>query len=421
MKQSAPRIFFVTYGGGHVDIVSRLLAPLEQLQLPRPTVLALTTAPHGLKSTACNMRRCVDYITVEGYEAALDVGGALAESFRSPHSPVPWDETCAYYGVSMIDLTQEHGEDQAMRLYADLGRKAFLPVHFMAKVLEIEQPDIVVTTCHVRMERAATIAAKAAGIMTVRIEDLFGYSMLGAYPHGELGTLIAEDEQPDHVIVPNIATQNIMIENGFPSSRIHPLGQPVFSNWKNELDNASPLKELTVSGKPVVTYIATPVMSDLVKYSRDFIEIAKKQKELTFCIKLHPSTSLGHFLDELGEIPENIHVLSTEPIVDIIQSSAIVILQMSTVGVLCAIAKTKMIVWSTEDYQEILPYVSSGAASLVHNKLDLERNIEEFIARKNMGVFEQDLSIFEFPDQADLKIAEWLASPPPPASTTQEN
>ena len=409
-----PRIMFVTYGAGHADIVAHLVPAFKEQSLPEPVVLALTTAPLRLAQSACILRRCTDYLPMAGYEHAAAHGGDLARGLWSEGSDVSWEETCTYLGVSMCDLAAEEGLDQAQKSYEALGRKAFCPVRFMQRVLERERPDIVVTTCHVRMERAAVIAARNLGIRSIRIEDLLGYSLLGPYPYGKAGTLIPEAEWPDMAVVMNAAVKEIVVRNGFPAHRVAPLGQPVFSEWKAHYFSTKPTEifEGIAVPKPVVTYMAAPQENILRAHSKTWIALARRRPDINFAIKLHPSTAETIYKQHYGPFPDNLQILSKDPAIKVVKASDLIVLFRSTVGMLCMLTATPMIVWDTTGDEEFLPYVTSGAAMIAQDNTSLEPLIDRMLKDTSSGR-PSPHSLFDISDDAARQIASWLRAGAP--------
>jgi len=410
-----PRIMFVTYGAGHADIVAHLLPALKDRNLPEPVVLALTTAPLRLANSACTLKQCADYLPMEGYERAIARGGELARGLWVEGSDVSWEETCAYLGVSMCDLEVDEGIDQAVTSYENKGRSAFCPVRFLERVLLRERPDIVITTCHVRMERAAVIAARNLGIRSVRIEDLLGYSLLGVYPYNKPGKLIPASEQPDMAVVMNEAVKDIVVRNGFPAKRIAPLGQPVFSAWKAQYFSATPtdIFEVDAKAKPIVTYMTTPREEIMQSHSRTWISLARRRPDINFAIKLHPSTAEKIYREQYGPFPDNLRIISGDPALNVVKASDLVVLLRSTVGVLCLMTSTPMIVWDTTGDDEVLPYVTSGAAQIAANDADLEPLIDRMLKANSANLIPLPHPLFEISDDAGEQISSWLKAGAP--------
>ncbi|WP_281966976.1 hypothetical protein [Roseovarius nanhaiticus] len=406
---------FVTYGAGHADIVARLVPALVGRGLPQPAVLALTTAPLLLGKAGVAFKRCADYLPMPGYEDAVQKGAELARDIWSEGSDVSWEETCAYLGVSFCDLERDYGQAGAQRLFEAEGRKAFCPVHFMMEVLKRERPDIVVTTCHVRMERATTIAAQKLGIRSVLIEDLLGYSLLGPYSYGAPGRLIDRAEWPDMAVVMNCAVKAILTENGFPPERVVPLGQPVFSDWKRDYAQADPCDpfERTRGDRPLISYMTTP-QDEILRPQSDFlIAMARRRRDLDFIVKLHPSTSEANYRQAFGPFPDNLRVLSKEPTLNVVKASDLVILYRSTVGILCLLSATPMIVWDTTGAPELLPYASSGAAEWAKSDEALEPLMDRMLAERSARRSPQSHPLFDAPAEASEAIAAWLEAGAP--------
>lgn len=408
---SHPKILFVTYGGGHADIVARILRELTGLDANiKPVVLSLTTATARLRDANVILRQCLDYIPIEGYEDALEIGAEIAESFWDPSSGVSWKETCAYIGVSMCDLQADKGRDQARALFQKNGRRAFLPIHFLDKVLSVEQPDIVVTTCHVRMERAAVLAAKARGITTVRIEDLFGFSLLNL-ENQDANELISLEEWPDKVVVINRLVREDFVKLGFPSERLFPFGQPVISDWYKEYEAAEVPEVLKhkMQGRPLITHIAPARRDVLYSQVEELVDLARLRQDWLFCIKLHPSVGAEEFKSQAPTMSGNMIVLAQEvPIVNIVKATDVALTFRSTAGLLCIHSGTPLIVWDETGEPMEMPYVDLGAATLVSSNMRLEETIESMLSVANSNSITKTHPLFETSITAARDIAGWL-------------
>ena len=408
-------IFFVTYGGGHVDIVLRLLPHLENISNIKVTVLALTTAGRRIEQTGRSVRGCRHYLPRIGYEDAIALGEALSEGLWDKTGSVPWEESCAYLGVSFADLRAEVGSDEASRRYQRYGRGAFCPTNFLKSLLRDEKPDIVVTTCHVRMERAAVLAAKDLGIISVRIEDLFGYSLLGTYGNGVAPQLISESEWPDEVIVLNDEVRRRVIAAGFPPAKVYSFGQPVFSDLKNEFSrtmSSSALAALRKRFGCVVTYIAPPLRDVLKAQTDSLLKVASRNPNIGFCIKLHPSVPHGEFTAKYSVLPSNVCLLGNEDAIAVVKASDIVLTFNSTVGLFCIFQGIPLLVVDTSNVPDFMPYVSSGAARGIKRLDQLEAAILEMLddAPPSKPAVEFGARLFENPPGASLRISQWLAT-----------
>lgn len=416
-----PRILFATYGGGHVDIVLRLLPALGQLGVDAHT-LALTTAGPRMVQAGYPDLGCRHYLPHPGYEQAMALGAKLSEGLWDKTSGIPWEESCAYLGVSMVDLIAEQGEAEAYRRYQAMGRKVFCPTRFMTEVLRQEQPQLVVTTCHVRMERAAVLAARALCITSVRIEDLFGYSLLGEYSASRAPRLLPEAEWPDQIIVLNQEVKHRLVTSGLPEASIHPLGQPVLSDWLAQFEHTAPspsLADWVAKGRSVITY-ATPARRDVLYHQMEaMLTLARWHPEWSLCIKLHPSVGRGEFDAHYPQLPDNVRLIVEEDILPIVRASDLVVIFRSTVGLLCLSGGVPLLVVDDTGEPEVMPYVSSGSARGI-NKLELlEESIAELLEQRNSGDNRVIAPLFDNPLGATERIAAWLATEATTALATQ--
>ena len=141
----APRVLFVSYGGGHIGMVLPVIRELEAL-LPgvQCTLLALTTGHLKAQAARPDTLGYRNFLHLVDADAARAWGERLSEGNTSPD--VPRDETIAYLGINYLDLIAQYGETGAADLYCERGRYGFRPLHFMRAVMDALQPDAVVAT-----------------------------------------------------------------------------------------------------------------------------------------------------------------------------------------------------------------------------------------------------------------------------------
>lgn len=161
----------VCYGGGHVKIMNNIYRVLSQEKDIEIVILALTKAQEFLKE------KKVEYMTLEKYNKIIGerdyinlgkkIVKKLGENFLD-------EESILYYFYGTIDLIKEFGENKVIEGYKKYGRRIFLPLSFIEKVIEYEKPQLVLTTNAPRTEKAALMVANNKGIPTISIEDLLG-------------------------------------------------------------------------------------------------------------------------------------------------------------------------------------------------------------------------------------------------------
>lgn len=165
-----PIWLFVAYGGGHVAIIVPLALRARELGLCEPLVLALTTAAPVVRAAGLKTLGFKDFLLPQD-EVWLQVGRQLVRQL--PSEPADADESAAYLGLSYADMVLDHGEELAAATYEKSGRQAFLPVHFLRRVIGRLQPQLVCATNSPRAEQAALLAAGHLGVPAACVIDLF--------------------------------------------------------------------------------------------------------------------------------------------------------------------------------------------------------------------------------------------------------
>lgn len=164
-----PRLLFVTYGGGHVNMVIPVIKELQRLGGFDIRVLGLTTAGPALSEQGIPWFGFKDLLRADDVEAR-EWGQKLSQESEHPH--VSKEESIAYLGLSYWDLITRIGEADAAERYALYKRQAFLPASIMERVLLDIQPDLVVATNSPRAERAVIEAAGRLDIPAICMVDL---------------------------------------------------------------------------------------------------------------------------------------------------------------------------------------------------------------------------------------------------------
>ena len=146
------KVLFVTYGGGHAQMVLPVVQWLSQHAALKIQVLALTTAAPVFVNAGIDVLGFRDFVRPED-AAALVWGERLLEGNTSMQ--VAHDESVAYLGLSYVDLEQRLGVAAAADVYAQFGRQSLRPLGVLQRIIRQLVPDVVVTTNSPRAERAA--------------------------------------------------------------------------------------------------------------------------------------------------------------------------------------------------------------------------------------------------------------------------
>jgi hypothetical protein len=163
------KVLFACYGSGHVRMVLPVAKALHESGRAQVKVLGLTTAAPVVREAGLPLLQFKDFVA-PGDEDALAHGRRLASAMSGV---ADMEETVAYLGLSFADLAADVGVAEAQRRYDRDGRQAFLPRATLERILGRERPDLVVATNSPRGERAAIEAARALGLPSVCLVDLF--------------------------------------------------------------------------------------------------------------------------------------------------------------------------------------------------------------------------------------------------------
>ena len=209
-------VLFVTYGGGHIAKVAPVVKELERRGV-RCTVLALTVGFAVAQRMGLSPLGYKDFLHLVDSERALALGDSLLEGNR--HPDVDELESRAYLGINYLDWIGRFGEEGAAQRYREGGRRSFLPLDFMGRVIDALQPSVVVSTSSPRSEQAAIEVAVARGIPSLTIMDLFAlpYDIYLKQPvHARRITAMSE-----------VVRQNLMAA-GIAAGRIRVTGCPAY-------------------------------------------------------------------------------------------------------------------------------------------------------------------------------------------------
>lgn len=215
-----PRVLFVSYGGGHVEMCLPVMHALRT-EVPdcQVQILALTTAAAIAKRAGEHPLGFHDFCTGEWGERALRYGAQMLDGKQ--HPDITAKESQAYLGMNFLEWVEEVGEQNAWLRWKESGRKNFHPTRVMQRILKTIKPDLVVTTNSPRSEQAAVEAAIQLHIPTLTMVDLFalqGDTYLHRSCYADRITVLAE------------STRHNLLAAGIPDDRIVVTGNPAFDS-----------------------------------------------------------------------------------------------------------------------------------------------------------------------------------------------
>lgn len=362
------KVFMVSYGGGHANIMKLLYKELKKAKDLQIVYLALTGAPYQLRNEGINIVTISDVAKrLPYYGKIISLGEQYGSQFHNTNSEISLLDTICYYGIGLYDLIMEKGEANALLAFSSLNRKAFLPVNTMMNIIKEVKPDICVITTSPRMERATAIASSRLNIPIVRINDTPFCDKI--------------DYKCSLCVMNDWAKQFAIEHSGLGDSDIYITGQPVFEN-DTQLDE----QEFEKIKYHVQAFKYNKIITFFTEngfYQEKELcalgEIAQNQSDTLFIIKIHPNQNMGEF----QALEKSNIIIRKDQAKYYFALSDIVINAWSTTGMEAVMLGLPVIVVNFDNRDLPIDYVGMGIASLAKNKIDLEWEIKELLDKKS--------------------------------------
>lgn len=216
VRDSGCDVLFVTYGNGHIVKVAPVVKALTAAGV-RCVVLALTLGYAQAQKLGVSPLGYKDFMHLVDATRALAYGRALWP--ENQHPAVDELESCCYLGVNYLEWVETYGETQAAERYAKGGRRSFLPIRFMGKIIDFLKPSVVISTSSPRSEQAAIEAAVLRGVPTLTMLDVF------ANPHD---TFLHHKVYADRITAPSKLAAAQLRGAGIDANRIRVTGCPAY-------------------------------------------------------------------------------------------------------------------------------------------------------------------------------------------------
>jgi hypothetical protein len=371
-----PTLLFVTYGGGHVNMIIPLLERLRERENFKCVTLALTTAAKKLEQ--CDLPwRGFSSLLRDDDERAREWGERLVENLPASEQ-VTREESIAYLGLSYADLEDRVGVEAAAQLYASEGRNAFLPLGPVRRLFDELMPDLVITTISPRAERAAVVVARERNIPSLCLIDLFGTSSLYHAREAGYGTrvcviseaarqwLIGEGRGEDEVVV----TGNPAFDQlGNPELQVRGSQQRQSKGW----DDCRVIlwaSQIEPAHNPITGEVGDPELP--MRIEKSLVEIVERRPDWRLVIRPHPNEpardDLGHEQVVISSREEDLHTL--------LQAVDVVVIMTSTVGLEARLLGKPLVSVDLSVFSKGTPYKDAGLSLGVHDLNELEATIE---------------------------------------------
>jgi hypothetical protein len=363
-QSSLPLWLFVSYGGGHVKALLPVAQRVRELGIARPLYLALTTAATVVKQAGIPSLGFRELLTA-GDERALRKGEELVQQLQV-HA-ADREESIAYLGLSYTEMEERLGVQAAADQYARYGRQAFLPLAVLDRVIARYQPAVVVATNSPRAEQAAIQAARARGVPSVCLVDLFGIWER---------ELLARPDYADAICVLNEAVRDSLVGAGRRSSDIHVTGNPAFDSVRDPAmvaEGERLRREAGWDGLHVCLYASSPEPNAIPgiagkgdpalprRIESALIEAVRANPALALWVRRHPSEAPATEVAQAGH--PRIRVSAPDmPLHVNIHASDEVIVTVSTVGVEACLAGKQVTQVRGSILDHLSPYVAMAVA-----------------------------------------------------------
>ena len=350
------KVLVTCYGGGHVSMCVPLIEALKS-HGHDVVVLALTVAGPALERLGIAHHRPIDYVDLERVRR---YGERLIGRHHTDGKGLSRDESLAYLGVSLQNLSAEVGDEAAWAAYQNAGLNAFCPTIFMKEVLRREAPDAVVATTSPRMEKAAMRAAHALDIPSVCMVDLFALIEFDWLKRADNGR---------YLTLPSDKLRQRFEAAGRDPEMLVVTGNPGFDTlgpFKNVDTGADYRVQKGIAPEKRIIFFAEqpePQDPDLPRRVRNHLnEVCCANPGWQLVVRLHPASS-----DPAKEIIPDGAVQShgIESLHEALCAADVVITLTSTVGMEALLLDRPTMILAISPYQHFVDYSAEDGALIV--------------------------------------------------------
>lgn len=361
-----PRLLAVSYGGGHVTMAIPVVRELQRRGGWDLTYLGLTTAGPALNAIGVPHLGFRDLV-VDTDVRALEVGSVLARNEHMPGKGIPLAESVAYLGLSYVDLEQRVGVDEAARRFAARGRRAFLPLGPLERLVNRLRPDVIVATSAPRAEEAAIRVAGKQGIPAICVNDLFALDPQNDY--------LYEQGYADAVTVISEYARDVLVVRGRRADEIRVTGNPAFDALAEPgLAARAALwrREHAIEGRRVVLWASQPEPADptLPERVRVAVVAAATRHDWYVVHRPHPSEPAPAPLSGGSG-----HAGRDEELGVLLTAVDVVVVLTTTVGLEAALVGKPVVKVRLSAYDVTMPYEEMGFATSAFGLDELESAI----------------------------------------------
>lgn len=299
------KILFISYGGGHANMLIPVFDRMHLNPQLDPQYLALT----GAQIQLAEMKK--PYLTYKDFIKSKDF--SLVEQYGTPFynnlknkTFLPKEQTVAYMGMNYLELVNKYGEEKTHVIFKEKQRRSFFPYEFMTSILLETKPDLVVSTNSPRSEKACLLACRDLDISSICITDLFNKK--------EFQDRLASSGYGSRICVHSKKIKDLLIQAGRPAQEVKVTGNPALDQLfsppeKKTLKKFQENRSLKPHNK-LILYARThsPEEQDLSDKIESFLfKFAARQPNYKVAIRLHPNES-----KMFNNLPSNVWISTRE-------------------------------------------------------------------------------------------------------------
>jgi hypothetical protein len=405
------KILFVTYGGGHVNIINEVAQSLLNAKGVDFNILALTTAYHNLKGLypKGTVKKISDYNYLFG-DIKTDVlywGNKFVDDNYNDKGVVTKNETIHYIGYSYVDLILNHGKVMAAQIYRENKRNGFLPTTIMKKIILEEDFDTIIATTSPRFELASLIAGNELKKRTIQILDLFGE--IHPVPIAKEIITINEDVTKS---LKQQGVRSVFYEYGQPSieKTVNKIKSIDINKVKSKLNISPNKKVLLLATQKLIEFNQDLSKGDIVNnvyvYDKMFnilSNIVNKFK-LELVVRVHPNENIFFYKKLLDKYDCKVTFLNEK--LDSIESVAIcdyLVTHSSTIGLEAMISGKKVFTYNHE-FDIRYPLKQLQEKPFIHCYIDLlEKKIKAYLLSEEKNICLERDFMFPFNSVKNIK------------------
>lgn len=317
------KILLASYGGGHVNIITKLYYHFKSLGYS-PYVLGFTSAELTLNKHSIPFLSYKDFLNSYEEKSEIEKMGKNLLTALGTKSLISEEESIAYLGINYFELKNKFGDEKAKAIYDESGRSAFYPYEFAKKVIKQLKPDIVISTNSPRSEAAILEAAKHEKIRTYCVNDF--------YAPDEIEERTGDSTYSDKLFVCTNGIRKIFINKGWKPENVICSGNPAFDDISSDevINKSITLKDeypILKQKKNVLFIMATgDIYKSIDKVILNRLVELKKDLDFNLIIRQHPNDT---------EIIENDDVMTSKKEDSLhawLHCSDVIVTILSTVG-----------------------------------------------------------------------------------------